>query len=187
MEIVLRFGGFFAIFMLMASWEYFRPLRKLSVSRKHRWPINLGLAVLTTLLMRFTVGAAAWQAAIWATEQHLGLFNSWVIPDSLNIALSLILLDLAIYAQHIAAHRWRWFWRLHQVHHTDLNLDTTTAIRFHPVEIMLSMLYKVILVLLLGLIPAQSLLSRLFSTVALYLITAMSAYRELWNTGCGLC
>ena len=150
MEIWLRFGGFFGIFILMATWEYFRPLRALSLNRKRRWPINLGLAALTMLIMRVSVGAAAWQAARWAAGQHSGLFNVLPIPQCLNILLSLILLDLAIYAQHIAAHRWRWFWRLHQVHHTDLDFDTSTAVRFHPFEIMLSMLYKVLLVLLLG-------------------------------------
>lgn len=150
MEIWLRFGGFFGIFILMAAWEYFQPLRELSLKRKRRWPINLGLAGLTMLIMRLSVGAAAWQAALWAAGQHIGLFNLLPISPGLNIALSLILLDLAIYAQHIAAHRWRWFWRLHQVHHSDLDFDTTTAVRFHPFEIMLSMLYKVLLVLLLG-------------------------------------
>lgn len=153
MEIWLRFGGFFGIFMLMAMAEYFWPLRTLSSTRKRRWPINLGLAVLSILVIRVSVGAAAWQAATWAAENQIGLFNLTPIPTRLNIALSLLLLDLAIYAQHIAAHRWLWFWRLHQVHHSDLDFDTTTAVRFHPFEIMLSMLYKVAMALLLGVDP----------------------------------
>jgi len=104
--------------------------------------------------MRVSIGAAAWAAATWATDHQIGLFNLVTRPDWVSILLSLLVLDLAIYAQHIAAHRWRWFWRLHQVHHTDLDFDTTTAIRFHPLEIMLSMLFKVVLVVLLGAAPA---------------------------------
>ncbi len=153
MEIWWRFGVFLGIFMAMATWEYFQPLRQLSLKRKRRWPINLGLAVLAIVIIRFSVGAAAWQAAIWAADNKLGLFNNLPVSQGVNIALSLLLLDLAIYAQHIAAHRWRWFWRLHQVHHSDPDFDTSTAVRFHPFEIMLSMLYKVVLVLLLGADP----------------------------------
>ena len=153
MEAIVRFGVFLGIFLLMAAWERYRPRRRLSLTRQRRWPVNLGLAVLNVGVMRISVGAAAWLAANWAAEQELGLFHALPIPHWLSIALSLLLLDLAIYAQHIAAHRWRWFWRLHQVHHSDLDFDTTTAVRFHPLEIMLSMFYKVALVVLLGAEP----------------------------------
>jgi len=153
MEAIVRFGVFLFILLLMASWEWFSPKRRLSLQRRQRWPINLGLAALNVAVMRVSIGAAAWLAANWAATHQMGLFNQLAMPDWLSIALSLLLLDLAIYAQHIAAHRWRWFWRLHQVHHTDLDFDTTTAIRFHPFEIMLSMLYKVLLVVSLGVAP----------------------------------
>lgn len=154
MEAIVRFGMFIGLLLLMAAWEMYRPKRKLSLSRRRRWPVNLGLAALNVAVMRFSIGAAAWLAAIWAAEQQIGLFNLLPVPHWLMVALSLLLLDLAIYAQHIAAHRWRWFWRLHQVHHTDLDFDTTTAVRFHPLEIMLSMLYKAVLAVLLGVDPA---------------------------------
>ncbi len=153
MEAMVRLGVFLGIFLLMAAWELLRPKRQLSLERRRRWPVNLGLAILNVGVMRLSIGAAAWLAAIWATEQQIGLFNLVSMPSWLSITLSLLLLDLAIYAQHIAAHRWRWFWRLHQVHHTDMDFDTTTAVRFHPMEIMLSMLYKVVLVVLLGADP----------------------------------
>ena len=153
MEALLRFGVFFGIFLFMAAWEFFKPKRRPNSGRARRWPVNLGLAALNVLLMRVSIGAAAWLAATWAAEQHIGLFNLLSAPAWLSITCSLLLLDLAIYAQHIAAHRWRWFWRLHQVHHSDIDFDTTTAVRFHPLEIMLSMLYKVILVVLLGVSP----------------------------------
>lgn len=154
MEVLLRFGVFLAILLAMASWEVWRPSRRLSQPRKRRWTINLGLAVFNAGLLRISIGAAAWLAAGWAAEQHIGLFNNLPLPVALNVVLSLLLLDLAIYAQHVAAHRWRWFWRLHQVHHSDLDFDTTTAVRFHPLEIMLSMAYKVALVMALGAEPA---------------------------------
>ncbi|WP_445366660.1 sterol desaturase family protein [Methylomonas sp. BW4-1] len=153
MEAMLRFGVFIGILVLMASWELLNPTRYLSIPRRQRWSINLGLAALNAGVMRISIGAAAWLAANWAVDQQLGLLNNLPVPDWLNISLSLLLLDLAIYAQHVAAHRWQWFWRLHQVHHSDIDFDTTTAVRFHPLEIMLSMLYKVLLVIALGADP----------------------------------
>jgi len=153
MEAMVRFGVFLAIFLLMVLWEFLRPTRRPRLTRRERWSINLGLAVLNVLLMRVSIGAAAFLAANWAVQQQLGLFNNLTMPDWLILLLSLLILDLAIYAQHVVAHRWKWFWRLHQVHHTDLDFDTTTALRFHPFEIMLSMLYKVVLVIALGVPP----------------------------------
>ena len=153
MEAIMRFGVFLGILVLMLSWEAWRPKRPLSQARRQRWPINLGLAIFNMAILRISVGAAAWLAATWAVEQHMGLFNQLNLPNWLSIGLSLLLLDLAIYAQHVAAHRWRWFWRLHQVHHSDIDFDTTTALRFHPLEILLSMLYKVVLVIALGADP----------------------------------
>ncbi|CAD6881696.1 Fatty acid hydroxylase family (carotene hydroxylase/sterol desaturase) [Methylomonas albis] len=150
MEAMVRLGVFLGIFLFMVAWEWFRPRRQLSLTRRRRWSVNLGLAILNVGVMRLSIGAAAWLAAIWAAEQQIGLFHLVPVPHWLSIVLSLLLLDLAIYAQHVAAHRWRWLWRLHQVHHTDMDFDTTTAVRFHPLEIMLSMFYKVVLVVLLG-------------------------------------
>lgn len=153
MEMWIRFGVFAAVLAVMASWEFLRPTRRLSMARHRRWPINLGLAAFNVVLLRISIGAAAWLAANWAVEQQIGLFNTLTMSPVLAIGLSLLLLDLAIYAQHVAAHRWRWFWRLHQVHHSDLDFDTSTALRFHPLEIVLSMLYKTALVVALGAPP----------------------------------
>lgn len=154
MEVWLRLGVFLGVFSLMAAWEAFRPKRRLTQTRRRRWTINFGLEVLSVMLMRFSIGAAAWQTAQWAAAEHIGLFNRLPVPHWLAVVLSLILLDLAIYAQHIASHRWNWFWRLHQIHHSDPDFDVSTAIRFHPFEIMLSMLYKVMLVASLGADPS---------------------------------
>lgn len=153
MEATIRLSAFLGILLSMATWEALRPTRRLSVSRPWRWSINLGLAALNVGVMRIGIGAAAWLAAIWAAEQRVGLFNWLPLPEWLEMTLCLLLLDLAIYAQHIASHRWRWFWHLHQVHHSDIDFDATTAMRFHPLEIMVSMLFKVVLVLSLGAAP----------------------------------
>ncbi len=153
MEVALRLSMFAGILLLMLVWESLRPKRRLQVQRRRRWPVNLGLALFSVAIMRISMGAAAWQAAAWAVERQIGLFNWLMPPRSLAMILSLLLMDLAIYAQHVAAHRWPWFWRLHQVHHTDIDFDATTAVRFHPLEIMLSMLYKAMLAVLLGVPP----------------------------------
>ncbi|MGZ4960325.1 MAG: sterol desaturase family protein [Methylomonas sp.] len=153
-ETVVRLSLYIAILLLMIAWEALRPTRQSSLGRPRRWPINLGLAALNVGVMRVSIGATAWFAANWAAEHGVGLFNVLPMPEWLAMVLSFLLLDMAIYAQHIAAHRWRWFWRLHQVHHSDIDFDATTGVRFHPLEIAVSMLYKVVLVYLLGPAPA---------------------------------
>lgn len=153
METLIRLSIALSIFCLMVGWETFRPKRQPALSRRQRWPINLGLATLNMAIMRLTIGGIAYLSAISAAELHIGLFNLLTLPSWLTIALSLLLLDLAIYGQHIIAHKWPLLWRLHQIHHTDLEFDVTTAVRFHPLEIMLSMLYKVLCVYLIGADP----------------------------------
>lgn len=154
-ETLLRSGASVGIFLAMSAWEYFRPRRQPAFGRLQRWPINLGLAIFNNLLLRVSVGAIAYQSAVWAADKHLGMLNSVNLPHWLDVVATLLLLDVAIYAQHIASHKWRWFWRLHQVHHTDLDFDASTAVRFHPLEILLSMLYKIVLILLIGADPVS--------------------------------
>lgn len=154
-ETLLRSGASIGIFLAMSAWEFYRPRRQPAYSRRQRWPVNLGLAICNNLLLRVSVGAIAYQSAVWAVDKHYGVLNSLTVPHWLAALLTLLLLDLAIYGQHIASHRWNWFWRLHQVHHTDLDFDASTAIRFHPLEILLSMLYKVVLIVSLGADPSS--------------------------------
>ncbi len=150
MESIIRLGVALGVFFLMIGWEYVSPKRKPSLARSQRWPVNLGLALLNMAVMRVTVGGIAYLSAVAASEQHQGLLNQVTMPEWLSILLTLLLLDLAIYCQHIIAHKWPLLWRLHQVHHTDLEFDATTAVRFHPLEIMLSMFYKVICIYIMG-------------------------------------
>jgi sterol desaturase/sphingolipid hydroxylase (fatty acid hydroxylase superfamily) len=149
----MRLSAALAIFLLMISWEYASPRRTLHLSRKQRWPINLGLAAFNMLIMRFSLGGAAYFSAVYAAEHGYGLLNLMHAPAWLSAIVSLLLLDFAIYCQHIVSHKWKPLWRLHQVHHTDLEFDATTAVRFHPLEIMISMIYKVFLIVLIGATP----------------------------------
>lgn len=155
---MIRLSCASAIFLLMIVWEYLNPRRQLSISRKNRWSINLGLAALNILIMRVTMGSVAYLTAITAQENGIGLLNQFSSPAWSGILISLLVLDFAIYAQHILAHKWSLLWRLHQVHHTDIEMDATTAVRFHPFEIMLSMAYKVLCIALIGAHPAAILL-----------------------------
>lgn len=153
MTTILRLGASLGIFALMITWEVLSPRRTQHISRKQRWPINLGLAATNMVIMRLTVGYLAYFSAIDAAERGVGLLNWLAAPEWLAITVTLLALDFAIYCQHILSHKWPLLWRLHQVHHTDLEFDATTAVRFHPLEILLSMFYKVACIYLLGANP----------------------------------
>jgi sterol desaturase/sphingolipid hydroxylase (fatty acid hydroxylase superfamily) len=153
MENLIRLSFALGIFGIMIGWETLKPKRLTPINRKQRWPINLGLAAFNMLMMRFTVGSLAYLSAINASQQSWGLLNQFILPNWLTITATLLILDFAIYCQHIVLHKWPLLWRLHQVHHTDLEFDATTAVRFHPLEIILSMIYKVSCIYLLGANP----------------------------------
>lgn len=150
---LIRLGVSLSIFCLMITWETLSPRRTQHISRKQRWSVNLGLAAFNMMIMRLTVGSLAYLSAIDAAEQSIGLMNWLAAPNWLSIGITLLVLDFAIYCQHILSHKWPLLWRLHQVHHTDLEFDATTAVRFHPLEIVLSMFYKVAWIYLLGADP----------------------------------
>ena len=138
---------------MMILWEVYAPRRKLNYARKTRWFGNISLSIINTFFVRFTLGAAAYLTALAVLEQGWGLLNIVSLPSWLSIVIAIVVLDLAIYGQHTASHQWSWLWRLHKVHHTDLDIDVTTAVRFHPAEIFLSMIYKVVCVAILGANP----------------------------------
>jgi len=138
------------IFLVMVAWEAIKPRRNQQIHRKQRWPINLGLALFNMVLMRFTIGSLAYLSAVWSAEKGYGFLNFWPLPGCVTVVVTLLLLDFSIYCQHILMHKWPLFWRLHKVHHTDLEFDATTALRFHPIEIVISMLYKVMCIVLIG-------------------------------------
>lgn len=154
---LIRLLAFAAVFLLMAAIELIRPKRRLSVSKPRRWLTNLGIAGVDTLVLRLmaalTVPVTAVAAAFFAKERGLGLLNQVDWPYWVKLVIALLALDLAIWFQHLVSHKVPVFWRLHQVHHADRDIDVTTAVRFHPVEIALSMLWKIAVVIPLGASP----------------------------------
>jgi len=149
-EVPVRLGTFFGIFATMAVWELFAPQRTLQQRKSVRWTNNLALAVLNNVLLRAILPVAAIGVAGFAAERGIGVLNLFPVPYPWAIVLAVLVLDLAIYLQHLMFHAVPLFWRLHRVHHADLDFDVTTGTRFHPVEIVLSTLIKVAVILALG-------------------------------------
>lgn len=149
-EPALRLSVFLGVFGAMAALELFAPRRALEQPKPRRWTTNWAIAALDTVAVRLLFPLAAVGAALDAGAQGWGLFNALDWPLWLEFALTLVILDFAIWAQHVASHHVPALWRLHQVHHADPDIDVTTAIRFHPGEIALSMALKIALVYALG-------------------------------------
>ena len=156
-EPVFRLVAFATVLVAMAVWELLSPRREQGIGRATRWPSNIGVVVLDTILVRllFPIGAVA--LALLAEARGWGLFNALSLPVWAAIPLGIILLDLAIYLQHVLFHAVPALWRLHRMHHADLEFDVTTGVRFHPIEILLSMGIKLGVVAALGM-PAVSVL-----------------------------
>jgi sterol desaturase/sphingolipid hydroxylase (fatty acid hydroxylase superfamily) len=148
--IPIRLGFFFGIFAIMAVWEIVAPRRALQQNKAIRWTNNLALMVMNTFLVRALLPVAAIGMAGLAAERGMGVFNLFHVRDTLAILLSVLALDLAIYLQHLMFHAVPLLWRLHRVHHADFDFDVTTGARFHPIEIVLSMLIKFAVILVLG-------------------------------------
>ncbi|MBI5428502.1 MAG: sterol desaturase family protein [Nitrospinae bacterium] len=149
----IRFSVFLGVFLSMLLLERLIPRHPLVDSKPRRLAINLAITGLDILAGRLAFGAAAVGAAQFAQEKGWGVLNYWDLPSWLEFLLTLVFLDLMIYIQHVVVHMVPFFWRFHVVHHSDLDLDVSSGLRFHPVEILGSMLYKVGLVLLLGPAP----------------------------------
>jgi sterol desaturase/sphingolipid hydroxylase (fatty acid hydroxylase superfamily) len=146
----LRLGGFLGVLAVMTLWELYAPRRRLSASRWQRWPSNLGLVAVDALMLRLLSPVAAVGAALLAQEQGWGLFNALSLPLWAVVPVCLLVLDLAIYGQHVVFHKVPLLWRLHRVHHTDVDLDATSGVRFHPFEIALSLVFKIAIIIVLG-------------------------------------
>ena len=149
-EASIRLGFFLGMLVLMGIWEYLAPRRRLTVSKAVRWANNLALVMLNSVLLRLLFPAAAVGMAALASEQGWGLLNYYRVPYWPAFVLAIVALDFVIWLQHVMVHAVPLLWRLHRVHHADLDYDLTTGARFHPVEIILSMLIKLATVALLG-------------------------------------
>ena len=149
----VRLSAFLGVFVLVALWELVAPRRPLRVSRTVRWTSNIGIVVLDTVILRlvFPVAAAGTAAAVGSLGW--GLFNALEWPFWLEVVLVVVVLDLVIYCQHVMFHAVPGLWRLHMVHHADLDFDLTTGVRFHPFEILLSMIIKMAAIGALGAAP----------------------------------
>ena len=157
-EPTIRLGFFIGVLVAMAAWEMLAPRRALTTSRPLHWLNNLGLVFLNSLLLRLVAPLGGMGVAAWAESQGWGLFRTVAVADWLGVLASVLLLDLAIYFQHVMFHAVPVFWRLHMVHHADLDFDVTTGVRFHTIEIVLSFGLKAAVILLLG-APAVAVLA----------------------------
>ena len=149
-EVPIRLGFFFGVFAVMAAWEIVAPKRALTVSKAVRWVNNLGLVFFNSFILRLLFPAAAVGMAAFTAEQGWGLLNYHALPAAVAIAVSVIVMDFIIYLQHVMVHAVPALWRLHRVHHADLDYDVTTGARFHTLEIILSMLIKFATIVVLG-------------------------------------
>ncbi len=152
-ETAIRLGIFLGVLVVVAAWEALSPRRARSVSRWRRWPSNLGLVALNTVVLRLLFPVAAVGMAWYAREHSWGLFNAVQVPAALAVVATVVALDLIIYLQHVMFHAVPALWRLHRMHHADLDFDVTTGARFHPIEIALSMVIKLAAVVVLGAPP----------------------------------
>jgi sterol desaturase/sphingolipid hydroxylase (fatty acid hydroxylase superfamily) len=146
----LRLVVFLGVLVAMALWEVAAPRRRQEIPRVIRWTNNLGLVVIDTIALRLSFPILAVGLAALAQDRGWGLFNIIAVPGWAAILISIIVLDLVIYLQHVMFHAVPALWRLHRMHHADLEFDVTTGLRFHPVEILLSMGIKLAVVLALG-------------------------------------
>ena len=156
-EPYIRLAAFGGVFVAMATWEVVTPRRHQLINRTSRWPNNIGIVIVDTLLVRVLFPTATVGLAFFAEARGFGLFNVITVPAWISVVLSFLLLDLAIYLQHVLFHAVPALWRLHRMHHADLEFDVSTGVRFHPIEILLSMLIKFAVVAIIG-APAISVL-----------------------------
>ncbi|MBT8113848.1 MAG: sterol desaturase family protein [Arenicella sp.] len=143
---LLPFGAFLVLLILQAIY----PRRDVAASGIRRAVHNLLLFAFNTVMLRMLVPLSLVVVSAWAIDSQVGLSHMLPLPGVATVALSVVMLDLAVYWQHVATHKIGLLWRIHKVHHADRDMDVTTAIRFHPVELLLSLLYKSLIVVLLG-------------------------------------
>ena len=152
-DAVLRASLFLTLLAVLGLAEWRWPRHRADPHRWRRWPANLGFGMAGALSLRVLMPWLAVDAALWARHEHVGLLHVLPMPTWLQIALAIVALDLLIYGQHRLMHRVGLLWRMHRVHHSDLALDVSSGVRFHPLEILFSMLLKIAAVLALGAPP----------------------------------
>jgi len=149
-ESYIRLGAFLGLFILLMAWEIVSPKRKLLQLRRFRWFSNIGLIVTSSILIRFIIPTAAVGIAFQVEQDNLGFLNRLDLSAASQFIIAFILMDLAIYFQHVMFHALPMFWRFHRVHHSDLDCDISTGLRFHPFEMIISILFKFIVIVSIG-------------------------------------
>ncbi len=153
----IRLGIFIGLFVLLAMMEFLAPRRELEHVKAKRWLTNWAIVIIDSFVLRLIFTGAAVGVAIWAEANGYGLFNIFEAPKIISVIACFIVLDFAIWFSHLASHKVPVLWAVHRMHHSDVDIDVSTAIRFHPIEIVLSMLWKMVIVIALG-APAVSVL-----------------------------
>jgi sterol desaturase/sphingolipid hydroxylase (fatty acid hydroxylase superfamily) len=153
-EMFIRMSAFAIVFGLLTFWEVWRPRRRLVMSKVTRWVANLSVVLLDAMVVRLLFGAGAVGMALLATDRHWGIMNHVEGPLWSEAVLAVIVLDLILYIQHVLFHAVPLLWRFHMMHHADMDCDVTTGVRFHPVEVVLSMVIKLSVIVVLGPSPA---------------------------------
>ncbi len=146
----LRVSCFVTVFATMAIWELLSSTRALTVRRARRWPTNVAMLVLGLALVRVAIPLTLAETAQWAGRLEWGLLHAIDVPVAVAVPLAVVVLDLVVYAQHVIFHRVPLLWRVHRVHHADTDVDVTTGLRFHPIELLLSAVIKTAVVVALG-------------------------------------
>lgn len=165
----MRFWAFLLMTSLLMSWEYFAPRQQPSIPRLKRWPTNFALGLINLVSVRIALLALSLLTAEWAQHQQWGLLHHVTWHPAVELGVSLAALDLLIYIQHRLFHYWPWLWRWHRVHHTDIALDVSSGIRFHPVEAFISLGLKQLGIIFLGVSPISFLIFELsLSLLALF-------------------
>ena len=149
-EITIRIVFFFCVLILCAVWELLSPRRPLTTSKNKRWFNNLVIVALDTVAVRLLFPLVPVSMAVVAGERGWGLLNYLDGAYLIEVAIAVIVLDFVIYLQHVLFHAIPFLWRFHLMHHTDPDLDVTSGVRFHPIEIIISIVIKLIVVWLLG-------------------------------------
>ena len=149
-EYIIRPGIFIGLLFILAGIEFLIPLAQRRITRSRQWLTNITIVIIDNLTLKLFFPLLAVGIAKYADENSIGLFNLIEINYIVSVVLSLLMLDLLIYGQHLMMHKMPFFWRLHRMHHTEIGLDVTSAVRFHPIEIIISMLIKMAFVLMMG-------------------------------------
>jgi len=157
-DLIIRISAFVGIFAVMAVWEVLSPRRQWTTAKAKRWMVNLAMVGFNTLFTRAISASGALGAAVLAGQGEVGLFHQVDWPWWVEIIIAVVLLDLVVYVQHVLMHAIPILWRLHMVHHSDVDIDVTTGVRFHPLEIVLSMFIKMGAVILIGAVPTAVLI-----------------------------